>query len=210
MPALANCSTAPSAENKADVFLCGLDEAGRGPLAGPVVASAVILPDDFPQAILNDSKKLSAKKRGLAEKIIKEKACWGIGIVSHRIIDEINILEASLLAMKKAYEALSVKFDAWVETEGVSAKTICAVADGTFCPDIGCECRSEVKADAKYAPVMAASILAKTCRDAIMIEMDKRYPAYGYACHKGYPTAEHRRICREIGPSPIQRLTFRY
>ena len=191
-------------------LLCGLDEAGRGPLAGPVVASAVILPNDFPPAILNDSKRLSVKKRELAEKIIKEKACWGIGIVSHTVIDEINILEASLLAMKKAYEALSIKFDAWAEGAGVSAKTICAVADGTFCPDIGCECRSEVKADAKYAPVMAASILAKTCRDAIMIEMDKRYPAYGYARHKGYPTAEHRRICREIGPSPIQRLTFRY
>lgn len=191
-------------------LLCGLDEAGRGPLAGPVVASAVILPNDFPPAILNDSKRLSVKKRELAEKIIKEKACWGIGIVSHTVIDEINILEASLLAMKKAYEALSIKFDAWAEGAGVSAKTICAVADGTFCPDIGCECRSEVKADAKYAPVMAASILAKTCRDAIMIEMDRRYPAYGYARHKGYPTAEHRRICREIGPSPIQRLTFRY
>lgn len=191
-------------------LLCGLDEAGRGPLAGPVVASAVILPNDFPPAILNDSKRLSVKKRELAEKIIKEKACWGIGIVSHTVIDEINILEASLLAMKKAYEALSTKFDAWAEGAGVSTKTICAVADGTFCPDIGCECRSEVKADAKYAPVMAASILAKTCRDAIMIEMDKRYPAYGYARHKGYPTAEHRRICREIGPSPIQRLTFRY
>ena len=191
-------------------LLCGLDEAGRGPLAGPVVASAVILPNDFPSEILNDSKRISVKKRELAEKIIKEKACWGIGIVSHTVIDEINILEASLLAMKKAYEALSIKFDAWAEGAGVSAKTICAVADGTFCPDIGCECRSEVKADAKYAPVMAASILAKTCRDAIMIEMDKRYPAYGYARHKGYPTAEHRRICREIGPSPIQRLTFRY
>ena len=191
-------------------LLCGLDEAGRGPLAGPVVASAVILPNDFPSEILNDSKRISVKKRELAEKIIKEKACWGIGIVSHTVIDEINILEASLLAMKKAYEALSIKFDAWAEGAGVSAKTICAVADGTFCPDIGCECRSEVKADAKYAPVMAASILAKTCRDAIMIEMDRRYPAYGYARHKGYPTAEHRRICREIGPSPIQRLTFRY
>lgn len=191
-------------------LLCGLDEAGRGPLAGPVVASAVILPNDFPPAILNDSKRLSVKKRELAEKIIKEKACWGIGIVSHTVIDEINILEASLLAMKKAYEALSIKFNVWAEGAGVSAKTICAVADGTFCPDIGCECRSEVKADAKYAPVMAASILAKTCRDAIMIEMDRRYPAYGYARHKGYPTAEHRRICREIGPSPIQRLTFRY
>ena len=107
MPALANCSTAPSAENKADVFLCGLDEAGRGPLAGPVVA--------------------------------------------HTLIDEINILEASLLAMKKAYEALSEKFDVWLKAAALSGGTICAVADGTFCPDIGCECRSEVKADAKYA-----------------------------------------------------------
>ena len=212
MHEFSDCSIMPvlCAGDASAPLLCRLDEAGRGPLAGPVVASAVILPNDFPPAILNDSKRLSVKKRELAEKIIKEKACWGIGIVSHTVIDEINILEASLLAMKKAYEALSIKFDAWAEGAGVSAKTICAVADGTFCPDIGCECRSEVKADAKYAPVMAASILAKTCRDAIMIEMDKRYPAYGYARHKGYPTAEHRRICREIGPSPIQRLTFRY
>ena len=212
MHEFSDCSIMPAlcAGDASAPLLCGLDEAGRGPLAGPVVASAVILPNDFPPAILNDSKRLSVKKRELAEKIIKEKACWGIGIVSHTVIDEINILEASLLAMKKAYKALSIKFDAWAEGAGVSAKTICAVADGTFCPDIGCECRSEVKADAKYAPVMAASILAKTCRDAIMIEMDRRYPAYGYARHKGYPTAEHRRICREIGPSPIQRLTFRY
>ena len=212
MPAFADRSMMPPTSDRGeDAFLlCGLDEAGRGPLAGPVVASAVILPADFPHAILNDSKKLSEKKRELAEKIIKEKACWGIGIVSHTVIDEINILEASLLAMKKAYEALSEKFDGWRKSAGVSAKTICAVADGTFCPDIECECRSEAKADAKYAPVMAASILAKTCRDAIMIEMDKLYPAYGYSRHKGYPTAEHRRICRDIGPSPIQRLTFRY
>lgn len=212
MPGFAGCSMmrATSAREDEAFLLCGLDEAGRGPLAGPVVASAVILPDDFPRAILNDSKKLSVKKRELAEKIIKEKACWGIGIVSHTVIDKINILEASLLAMKKAYEALLAKFDGWRKAAGVSAKTICAVADGTFCPDIECECRSEVKADAKYASVMAASILAKTCRDTIMIEMDKLYPAYGYARHKGYPTAEHRRICRDIGPSPIQRLTFRY
>ncbi|ERF59673.1 ribonuclease HII [Treponema socranskii subsp. socranskii VPI DR56BR1116 = ATCC 35536] len=212
MPGFAGCSMmrATSAREDGAFLLCGLDEAGRGPLAGPVVASAVILPDDFPRAILNDSKKLSVKKRELAEKIIKEKACWGIGIVSHTVIDKINILEASLLAMKEAYEALSAKFDGWRKAAGVSAKTICAVADGTFCPDIECECRSEVKADAKYASVMAASILAKTCRDTIMIEMDKLYPAYGYARHKGYPTAEHRRICRDIGPSPIQRLTFRY
>ena len=202
--------TAPSEKNGADIFLCGLDEAGRGPLAGPVVASAVILPDNFPFSILNDSKKLSEKKRALAEKIIKEKACWGIGVVSHTVIDEINILEASLLAMKKAYEALSKKIDAWLQAAALSDRTICVVVDGTFCPDIACECRSEVKADAKYPSVMAASILAKTHRDAVMIEMDKKYPAYGYARHKGYPTAEHRRICREIGPSPIQRLTFRY
>jgi len=163
---------------------------------------------DLPQLPYTHFIEYNWKKN--KNKIIKEKACWGIGIVSHTLIDEINILEASLLAMKKAYEALSEKFDVWLKASALSGRTICAVADGTFCPDIGCECRSEVKADAKYAPVMAASILAKTYRDAIMIEMDKKYPAYGYARHKGYPTAEHRRICREIGPSPIQRLTFHY
>lgn len=192
------------------VLLCGLDEAGRGPLAGPVVAGAVVLPEDFPLAILNDSKKLSEKKRLVAEKIIKEKACWGIGIAGHEFIDNSNILQASLHAMKLAYEMLALRLDGWARDNSITYESVSAIADGTFCPDIACECSCAPKADEAYYPVMAASILAKTCRDAIMIEMDKKYPAYGYARHKGYPTAAHVQICRTLGPSPIQRLTFKY
>ena len=178
----------------------GFDEAGRGPLAGPVVAGAVILPPDFLIEILNDSKKLSEKKRLAAEALIKEKAMWGIGIVDHKKIDEINILQASLLAMKLAYEDLQKRF-------GVSPSN--GITDGTFIPDVPFECRAEPKADAKYPCVMAASIIAKVCRDRIMIEYDKMYPEYGYAGHKGYPTPAHKKICRQLGPSPIQRLSFK-
>ena len=181
----------------------GFDEAGRGPLAGPVVAGAVILPPDFPIEILNDSKKLSEKKRLYAEEIIKRDAFWGIGIVDHKTIDEINILQASLLAMKLAYEDLIARFEHVPEQ-------LFGITDGNFCPDVPFECRCEPKADAKYPEVMAASILAKTCRDRIMIEYDKKYPEYGYAKHKGYPTPAHKKICRQSGPSPIQRLTFKY
>ena len=192
------------------ILSCGLDEAGRGPLAGPVTAGAVILPPGFPVEILNDSKKLSEKKRIYAEKIIKKQACWGVGIVDQTIIDRINILQASLYAMKLAYDMMLLKLPAWAESSGISYDCIAAIADGTFRPDIPCACRCEPKADGTYTPVMAASIIAKTCRDVIMIEMDKKYPQYGYARHKGYPTAEHVKICREIGPSPIQRLSFKY
>ena len=182
----------------------GFDEAGRGPLAGPVCAAAVILPDDFPIEILNDSKKLSEKKRQAAETIIKEKAIWGIALVDHKIIDEINILEASMLAMKNAFEDLLKK------NPGLQLAEISGITDGTRCPDVPIECRCEPKADGKYPCVMAASILAKTCRDRLMLEMDKKYPEYGYAKHKGYPTKAHREVCHKIGPSPIQRLTFKY
>jgi ribonuclease HII len=192
------------------VLICGFDEAGRGPLAGPVTAGAVILPPDFPFEILNDSKKLSEKKRAAAEKIIKEQACWGVGIVDHITIDRINILQASLLAMKLAYGMMELKLAEWAAAHFLSYDGIESIADGTFCPDVPCPCRCEPKADGTYPPVMAASIIAKTCRDAIMIELDKVYPQYGYAKHKGYPTAAHIKICREIGPSPVQRLTFRY
>lgn len=198
------------------IFTCGFDEAGRGPLAGPVTAGAVILPADFPAGILNDSKKLSEKKRIEAEKIIKEQACFGIGIVGHETIDEINILKASMLAMKEAYEAMVLKLPEWASKNGFSVpeenihSVITAVADGTSCPDVPCDVRAEVKADGKYFEVMAASILAKVCRDRIMEEYDALYPEYKYARHKGYPTKMHREICREIGPSPIQRLSFKY
>ncbi|MCI1209226.1 MAG: ribonuclease HII [Treponema sp.] len=194
-------------------FLCGLDEAGRGPLAGPVAAGAVILPPDFPVQYLNDSKKLSAKKRLAAEILIKEKACWGIGFVDHEVIDRINILQASLYAMQLACEMALLKFPSWLKENHMEedvAPEIEAVADGTFCPKIAIRCRCQPKADALYPPVMAASIIAKTGRDRLMIEYDSVYPGYGYARHKGYPTPEHKKICREKGPSPIQRLSFRY
>lgn len=190
-------------------FLVGFDEAGRGPLAGPVCAAAVILPADFPVEILNDSKKLSEKKRAAAEVIIKEKACWGIALIDHKKIDEINILEASMLAMKNAFEQMWEKLPEWAG-ESVELSQLSGITDGTRCPDVPIDCRCEPKADGKYPCVMAASILAKTCRDRLMLEMDKKYPEYGYASHKGYPTKAHREVCRKIGPSPIQRLTFKY
>ena len=194
------------------LFEVGFDEAGRGPLAGPVSAAAVILPSDFPFEILNDSKKLSEKKREAAEIIIKEKACWGIALVDHKKIDEINILEASMLAMKNAFADMIKKLPAWCEEQKIdfSKVSLTGITDGTRCPDVQIECRCEPKADGKYPCVMAASILAKTCRDRLMLEMDKLYPEYGYAKHKGYPTKAHREICHKIGPSPIQRLTFKY
>lgn len=194
-----------------NILTVGFDEAGRGPLAGPVSAAAVILPPDFPIEILNDSKKLSEKKRELAEKIIKEKALWGIALVDHRKIDEINILQASMLAMKLAFDSLMEKYPEWVKNTYKTVNfEIQGITDGTKCPDVNIVCRAEPKADGKYPEVMAASILAKTCRDRLMLEMDKKYPEYGYAKHKGYPTPEHKKICRQIGPSPIQRLSFKY
>ncbi len=188
------------------MFVCGLDEAGRGPLAGPVVAGSVVLRDDFPLDILNDSKKLSEKKRLEIEKIIKEHAlAWSIARVEHDVIDNINILKASLLAMKNAFESMCVMLEKKIE----GAEITCIV-DGTFKPDISVNCEALAKADATVPAVMAASILAKNERDRIMCEYALMYPAYGYDKHKGYPTAEHRRICKEIGPSPIQRMSFSF
>jgi len=192
------------------VLIVGFDEAGRGPLAGPVSAGAVVLPHDFPIEILNDSKKLSEKKRKAAEIVIKEKACWGIGLVDHNKIDEINILQASMLAMKLAFEELQKKLPDWCKQQGIEVFSLSGITDGTRCPEVPIECRCEPKADGKYPEVMAASILAKNCRDRIMLDMDKLYPEYGYAKHKGYPTPEHKKICRQIGPSPIQRHSFKY
>lgn len=196
-------------------IFCGLDEAGRGPLAGPVTAGAVILPPDFPIEILNDSKKLSEKKREAAEKILKEKALWGLGIVDHETIDKINILQASMLAMKNAYKMMLLKFDDWVKENNLdpdlyNKKNIVCIADGTTVPKVEALCRAEPKADAKYPCVMGASIIAKVARDKMMNEFDALYPEYGYKKHKGYPTKAHREICKKIGPSPIQRKTFKY
>lgn len=198
-------------------LICGLDEAGRGPLAGPVTAGCVILPKDFPTEILNDSKKLSEKKREEAEKVIMERACWGLGVVDHETIDRINILQASLYAMKIAYQMMMAKLPDWLKAQGIGFdensdlnKIISAITDGTSVPEIPCEVRCEPKADGKYPEVMAASIIAKVERDKMMIEFDSLYPEYGYKKHKGYPTAAHIAVCREIGMSPIQRKTFKF
>ena len=188
-------------------LICGIDEAGRGPLAGPVTAAAVILDENCPIDGLNDSKKLTPKKRAALEALIKEHAlAYGVAEASHVEIDEINILNASLLAMQRAFE----KMCAMLEKKGFSRADVSAIVDGTFCPKIDVECRAEPKADGNYQPVMAASILAKEDRDRRMCEFDKLYPEYGYAKHKGYPTKAHREICKKIGPSPIQRKTFSY
>ena len=188
--------------------ICGLDEAGRGPLTGPVTAAAVILPSDFPVELLNDSKKLSAKKRGTLEILIKEKAvAWAVSSVDEKEIDRINILRASLLAMKQAFESL---YERLYEKLSDPRLAIECIADGTFCNEVGVPCTALVRADSLVPAVMAASVLAKTERDRIMCAYAKLYPAYGYERHKGYPTLEHRTLCRKLGPSPIQRMSFSY
>ncbi len=198
-------------------LIVGFDEAGRGPLAGPVTAGCVVLPFDFPVDILNDSKKLSEKKRKAAEILIKEKACWGFARVEHDEIDRINILNASLKAMSMAFDDMCAKLPSWLSSQGMSdcdgnkmLDLLEGIADGTFCPDVECAVRAEPKADANYPAVMAASIIAKVERDRIMCDYDKLYPQYGYKKHKGYPTKAHREICHQIGVSPIQRLSFKY
>ncbi len=178
-------------------IVCGIDEAGRGPLAGPVSAAAVILPPGFPLDLLGDSKALSEKERNLAYKAITTQALWANEWAWPSEIDELNILGATMLAMKRAFLRLGASPDI-------------VVVDGTKTPDIDCERRALVKADAKVPAVMAASIIAKVCRDRLMERYDWLYPEYGYARHKGYPTAAHRSACRAVGPSPIQRLSFSY
>ncbi|WP_010261551.1 ribonuclease HII [Treponema primitia] len=185
-------------------MICGLDEAGRGPLAGPVCAAAVVLPGDFNRSILGDSKKLSEKQRETSRPLIMEGAlAWGIGWASHEEIDEINILQASLLAMKRAFEAMLAAYP------GLDAASLEAIVDGLYVPDIPIPCKALVKADGQIPEVMAASILAKTARDREMDRYAKLYPQYGYEKHKGYPTKAHREAVLRFGPSPIQRLKFR-
>ncbi|WP_041396468.1 ribonuclease HII [Gracilinema caldarium] len=184
---------------------CGLDEAGRGPLAGPVCAAAVILNEDFPFEVLNDSKKLSEKKREEARKLIVTQAlAWGIGWASAAEIDTINILQASLLAMERAYDVM-------ISTLKKSDRAILcseAVVDGLYAPHLPVPCKAIVKADALVPEVMAASILAKTARDRMMERYGWIYPEYGYEQHKGYPTKLHRARIVLYGPSPIQRMSF--
>ena len=181
-------------------YVAGCDEAGRGPLAGPVFAGAVILPADFPLDILDDSKKLSERRRELAFDIIVARARWGIASCSPEEIDRLNILEASLLAMSRALDALL--------RDGAGLPTL-AIVDGLHVPELPCTARPLIKADSKVKAVMAASILAKVARDREMERWDWIYPEYGYGAHKGYPTAAHRQSIGLQGTSPIQRLSFR-
>jgi Ribonuclease HII len=160
-------------------------------------------------------KNCRKKKRAAAEVLIKEKALWGVAFVDEKEIDRINILEASLLAMSLAFKKMYSGLDAWCRKNGFdkndfSLEKLSGIADGIYVPEVDIQCQAVVKADAKFPEVMAASILAKTARDSFMTEADKKYPEYGYARHKGYPTAAHKAACRKYGPSPIQRMTFKY
>jgi ribonuclease HII len=190
--------------------ICGIDEAGRGPLAGPVCAAAVILPDDFPLNVLDDSKKLSPPRRETARRLICTGAlAWGIGWASAAEIDRVNILKASLLAMKRAYEAMGRDGVPGQDMAAFVSGGLTAVADGLYVPDISIPVKALVKADARIPEVMAASILAKTARDRMMDRYSWLYPEYGYERHKGYPTRDHRERIAAYGPSPIQRISFR-
>ena len=178
------------------IIIAGIDEAGRGPLAGPVAAGAVILTADHDILYLNDSKKLSAKKRDMLFDRIKEEAiAWAVGLTDPARIDEINILQATYEAMRKAISQLSVR------------PTV-LVNDAVTIPDVDIRQFPVVKGDAKCISVAAASILAKVTRDRIMEEMDEKYPQYGFAGHKGYGTREHMNAIREFGPCPIHRRSF--
>ena len=182
--------------NEGFAAVCGCDEAGRGPLCGPVVAAAVILPRDIEIEGLNDSKKLTEKKREALFEIIKERAvAYAIAEASPAEIDEINILNASMLAMRRAVDALQIKADF-------------ALIDGNCSRGFEIPTETVVKGDAKSASIAAASILAKVTRDRQCAELDRLYPEYGIAKHKGYPTKEHMDAVREHGPSPIHRRSF--
>lgn len=176
--------------------VCGCDEAGRGPLCGPVVAAAVILPRDIDIPGLNDSKKLTEKKREALFEVIKEKAiAYAIAEASPEEIDEINILNASMLAMRRAVDALSVPADF-------------ALIDGNCSRGFSIPTETVVKGDSLSMSIAAASILAKVTRDRGCAELDRLYPEYGIAKHKGYPTKDHMDAVRAYGPSPIHRKTF--
>lgn len=177
-------------------LICGVDEAGRGPLAGPVCAAAVILPTHLQIPGLNDSKKLTDKKRRELFPIIQEQAvAWGIGLASETEIDEINILQATFLAMRRALEQLN-------------ARPEIALIDGNRETDFGLPVKTVVKGDSLSANIAAASVLAKVTRDNIMTEMANQYPEYGFEIHKGYGTKAHYEALRTYGPCPIHRKTF--
>jgi ribonuclease HII len=177
-------------------LIAGIDEAGRGPLAGPVVAAAVILDPSRPVAGLRDSKLLSARQRDrLAIEIRTNALAWSVGEADVAEIDALNILQATMLAMRRAFEGLSIApGEAWI--------------DGNRCPELPCAMRAIVKGDRDFAVISAASILAKTARDAMLDELDGRFPAYGFAHNRGYGTPEHLVALARHGPCPAHRRSF--
>jgi len=179
------------------LLICGVDEAGRGPLAGPVSAAAVILDPANPIDGLADSKKLSEKQRDKLAPLIRERAlAWAVAYAEVEEIDRLNILQATLLAMKRAVQALQIQPQQ-------------VLVDGLYCPQIGIPSQAIVKGDSKVAAISAASILAKTARDALMLGLHAKYPQYGFDGHKGYPTAAHIAALREHGVSDVHRRSFR-
>ena len=178
------------------LYLAGVDEVGRGPLAGPVVAAAVILDPERPVEGLKDSKKLSEKRREqLAETIRENALAWSVGRAEVEEIDRLNILQASLLAMRRA-------------VEGLSPAAEYALVDGNRCPDLSCSVEAIVGGDNTIPAISAASILAKVVRDREMVELDQQYPGYGLAKHKGYPTKLHLEALKTLGVTEIHRRSF--
>lgn len=176
--------------------ICGVDEAGRGPLAGPVCAAAVILPPHIQIPGLNDSKKLTDKRRRELMPVIKEQAiAYGIAFASHEEIDQINILQATYLAMERALAQLKVKPDI-------------ALIDGNRAKDFGLPVKTVVHGDSLSASIAAASVLAKVTRDDLMLQLAEEYPQYGFEIHKGYGTKAHYEALTAHGPSPVHRMTF--
>ena len=184
--------------HQTELLEAGCDEAGRGCLAGPVVAAAVILPRDFYHPLLNDSKQLSEAARNTLAPIIRDSAiAWAIGICDHKEIDKLNILRASFAAMHKAIQQLTTR------------PQLLLIDGNRFHKYPGIPHLTMIKGDARYASIAAASILAKTHRDALMLDLHAQFPQYHWANNKGYPTAEHREAIREFGTSPVHRMSFR-
>ena len=177
-------------------LVCGIDEAGRGPLAGPVVVAAVILDAERPIAGLDDSKKLGDRKREALALLIRERAvAWAVAEATVEEIDRLNILQATFLAMQRAVAGLGIR-------------PTSALVDGNRCPQLAIPVTAVIKGDGKIASIAAASILAKTVRDAAMRMLHARYPQYGFASHMGYPTATHLRALEAHGVSPVHRRSF--
>lgn len=182
------------------LWVCGVDEAGRGPLVGAVVAGAVVLDPDKPIDGLKDSKKLTAAKRDfLYEQILENAKAWGVGEASPAEIDQINILQATMLAMRRAIEDLSIRLGAWPEK---------ALIDGNRCPELPIAAEAIIKGDAKEPAISAASIIAKVTRDRQMMRLHQQHPEYGFAQHMGYPTEAHFAALKQYGACSEHRRSF--